>query len=225
MEIVKDAINGSDLSDVQIKHLLLSRQWDTNSIVEDLKRDESKVLQASSSPRNVDDDLLLKSYVKSKGIVCCPAKGCNLAFKMTGKLTGEFNVKCQNDHETCYKCKMFCHDPVNCSQLEDWLKFKKYSEKQIEEDEERSKREETKECPGCGLSIQKDGGCERMKCHCGISFCWDCLKILGPDEGHYCQQEIELQSEEVLKKFENKFLESYLTNESCLEVEKPRGAM
>ena len=48
---VKDASKRSDLSEVQIKHLLLSRQWDTNSIVEDLKRGDSKDLRAGSSPR------------------------------------------------------------------------------------------------------------------------------------------------------------------------------
>ena len=229
---VKVASKRSDLSEVQIKHLLLSRQWDTNSIVEDLKRGDSKNLQAGSSPRKVDDDLLLKSFVCSReDIVWCPAEDCNLAIKMTSEFAGEFNVKCQNDHEICFDCQLFCHDPVDCYQLKVWLKMMKDAEKKIkedekkiEEDEKKRKKEEIKTCPGkCGLDFQKDGGCSNMTCSiptCGVSYCWDCLQILNPDEGHYCQQEKELQPEEVLKKFENKFLESYVTNESSLEVEK-----
>ena len=34
----------------------------------------------------------------------------------------------------------------------------------------------TKKCPGCGVSIRKEGGCNHMKCpHCSQSFCWLCL--------------------------------------------------
>ena len=36
--------------------------------------------------------------------------------------------------------------------------------------------ETTKKCPGCGMSIRKEGGCNHMKCpHCAQAFCWLCL--------------------------------------------------
>ena len=36
--------------------------------------------------------------------------------------------------------------------------------------------ETTKRCPGCGVSIRKEGGCNHMKCpHCSQAFCWLCL--------------------------------------------------
>ena len=88
----------------------------------------------------------------------------------------------------------------------------KEDEKKIEEDEKKRKKEEIKKCPGCGQRFQKDGGCYRMTCSipkCGVTFCWDCLRILSFSETCYCQQEIELQSEEVLNKFADKKAEFY----------------
>ena len=36
--------------------------------------------------------------------------------------------------------------------------------------------ETTKKCPGCGMSIRKEGGCNHMKCpRCSQAFCWLCL--------------------------------------------------
>ena len=34
-----------------------------------------------------------------------------------------------------------------------------------------------KECPQCGIIIQKEGGCAHVKCICGAHFCWICLHI------------------------------------------------
>ena len=34
----------------------------------------------------------------------------------------------------------------------------------------------TKRCPDCGIAIQKNGGCDWMKCtYCAHEFCWECL--------------------------------------------------
>jgi len=34
----------------------------------------------------------------------------------------------------------------------------------------------TRECPGCGISISKNGGCNHMSCRkCECEFCWKCL--------------------------------------------------
>ncbi len=32
----------------------------------------------------------------------------------------------------------------------------------------------TRECPKCGKSIERDGGCNLMTCKCGQYFCWVC---------------------------------------------------
>ena len=36
--------------------------------------------------------------------------------------------------------------------------------------------EHTKPCPGCGANIERNRGCNHMKCKgCGHEFCWACL--------------------------------------------------
>jgi hypothetical protein len=37
-------------------------------------------------------------------------------------------------------------------------------------------KENSKPCPRCTIHVEKDGGCNQMKCtHCGCNFCWLCL--------------------------------------------------
>jgi len=34
----------------------------------------------------------------------------------------------------------------------------------------------TKQCPNCGIGIQKNGGCPHMNCQkCKHEFCWNCM--------------------------------------------------
>lgn len=40
----------------------------------------------------------------------------------------------------------------------------------------------SKECPGCGLHIEKSSGCNHMKCtHCDTAFCWLCGQEVEDD--------------------------------------------
>ncbi|KAJ1442641.1 hypothetical protein B484DRAFT_442067 [Ochromonadaceae sp. CCMP2298] len=32
----------------------------------------------------------------------------------------------------------------------------------------------SKPCPGCRIPVMKSGGCNHMKCQCGVAFCWLC---------------------------------------------------
>ena len=38
-----------------------------------------------------------------------------------------------------------------------------------------------KECPTCGILIEKAEGCLHMTCNCGTHFCWQCLEIHDKD--------------------------------------------
>jgi len=37
-----------------------------------------------------------------------------------------------------------------------------------------------KPCPGCGVLIEKDGGCDHMVCQCGYEFLWSTLEMWEP---------------------------------------------
>ena len=47
----------------------------------------------------------------------------------------------------------------------------------------------TRPCPRCHANVQKDGGCNHMRCHraCGAHFCWLCNELYEANDvnGHY----------------------------------------
>jgi hypothetical protein len=44
----------------------------------------------------------------------------------------------------------------------------------LDEASEQLIREKTRVCPSCLAHVEKDGGCNHMKCRCGAHFCWLC---------------------------------------------------
>ncbi|KAL7484497.1 hypothetical protein ACHAW6_010133 [Cyclotella cf. meneghiniana] len=42
----------------------------------------------------------------------------------------------------------------------------------------------SKQCPGCGILVSKEGGCNQIKCgNCGVHFCWLCRTVV--DDGAF----------------------------------------
>lgn len=100
----------------------------------------------------------------------CPKETCG---KPVNALEiGLCNVlKCSCGYEFCSICKQKSHAPATCSEKQVW---------ELEtEDDKMNKRlfgENFKPCPKCRASIEKNGGCNYMKCiHCNHQFCWLCL--------------------------------------------------
>ncbi|VDP04450.1 unnamed protein product [Heligmosomoides polygyrus] len=88
-------------------------------------------------------------------------------------------VVCSCSMRFCFGCAHEWHEPVNCRLLKLWLK-------KCSDDSETSNwiNANTKECPKCQVTIEKDGGCNHMVCKntsCRMEFCWICL---GPWEPH-----------------------------------------
>ncbi|XP_063955121.1 ankyrin repeat and IBR domain-containing protein 1-like [Lytechinus pictus] len=96
-------------------------------------------------------------------------------------------VDCGRGHLFCWDCSGEPHDPCSC---ENW---KRWSEKIAEiQPEKLNKTEEetesaanclwlitnSKACPKCHSPIQKNEGCNHMKCtKCKHDFCWVCLEV------------------------------------------------
>ena len=75
------------------------------------------------------------------------------------------------------------HAPCDCEMAKSWNESTK--EKGSGEDFIWMK-ENTKNCPRCGLNIEKNQGCNHMTCRrglggCGHEFCWVCM---GPWNAH-----------------------------------------
>lgn len=111
--------------------------------------------------------LITNSFVQCNRLIkWCPSPGCCNAIKLKDFDGNSCPVTCSCKQSWCFKCQnLGSHIPVSCEMLKKWLK-------KCEDDSETSNwiMANTKECPKCGASIEKNGGCNAMKCkHCNVS--------------------------------------------------------
>ncbi|KAK3604434.1 hypothetical protein CHS0354_013834 [Potamilus streckersoni] len=122
--------------------------------------------------------IITNSFVECNRLLrWCPAPDCGHAVKVAHYDTKPVTCKC--GHTFCFACGENWHDPVKCVWLRKWIK-------KCDDDSETSNwiAANTKECPKCHVTIEKDGGCNHMICknqNCKADFCWVCL---GPWEPH-----------------------------------------
>lgn len=116
--------------------------------------------------------LITNSYVEcNKQMRWCPKPECGYAIKVTYP---EFQpVKCNCGTTFCFLCGDSWHEPVKCDLIRKW-------KKKCDDDSETSNwiAANTKECPKCHVTIEKNGGCNHMICKstdCKAEFCWVCL--------------------------------------------------
>lgn len=122
--------------------------------------------------------LITNSFVECNRLLrWCPSPDCSNAIKVQYADTRPVLCKCGLTF--CFTCGHEWHDPVKCKILRKWIK-------KCSDDSETSNwiAANTKECPKCHVTIEKDGGCNHMTCKsqtCKWEFCWVCL---GPWEPH-----------------------------------------
>ncbi|XP_076461303.1 ankyrin repeat and IBR domain-containing protein 1-like [Babylonia areolata] len=144
----------------------------------------------------------IKAFVDSNpDMKWCPFPGCGRAVKLP-EIDGlassssqtrtsipsdtSRSVDCGAAHYFCWECIGEAHEPCSC---ENWVKWqKKISD--IKPETLSGTEEETemaanclwlvtnsKPCPNCKSPIQKNEGCNHMKCSkCKHDFCWVCLE-------------------------------------------------
>merc|ERR1739848_632876 len=83
---------------------------------------------------------------------------------------------------TCFTCGQAYHCPATCDQVAHW-------EEKSQDDSETKNwlQANTKPCPQCKTPIEKDNGCNHMKCRkptCRFEFCWLCLQHTTSHTGH-----------------------------------------
>lgn len=137
------------------------------------------------------DRLLLQSSLESMAdVVYCPRVNCQTpVLKEPGGIMGI----CSNcRYVFCDLCKMSYHSVSPCAQPEEDDEITEESQTDSEEEQPFSYKEikckkwerkvnkeyiakNCKQCPMCGVNIEKNGGCHRMYCtECLTMFCWDC---------------------------------------------------
>ena len=94
----------------------------------------------------------------------CPSPDCSQVHKVSNRL-----IVCRTCSETiCTRCRTVNHVGLTCQAYQSKLK-----------EQEASWREgrDIKDCPKCGIAIQKEEGCNHFQCgRCATHFCWACLQ-------------------------------------------------
>ncbi|MDR3647140.1 MAG: IBR domain-containing protein [Candidatus Babeliales bacterium] len=106
----------------------------------------------------------MESLQSQKNYRHCPTPNCNYAFIIDGK-----TKKCPNcSHSYCQNCLILHNKFTTCQQARD-LEFNRSLLKLMHQN--------TKQCPKCHEYIEKESGCDHMKCiRCDHNFCWNCLQ-------------------------------------------------
>jgi hypothetical protein len=121
-----------------------------------------------------DRYILHRQLEQMDEFIWCSNLSCNV-----GQLNvdGELNniVTCFNCHQkTCFTHKVKWHEGITCEEYD----------MNIDPDYESSRRwivENSKKCPNCPYQIEKNDGCDHMKCvKCRHEFCWSCLADFQP---------------------------------------------
>ncbi|RMZ91801.1 hypothetical protein DV736_g979, partial [Chaetothyriales sp. CBS 134916] len=143
----------------------------------------SRIVDGKSLRLLVRDDvmmrynvLLTRTYVDDKdNLKWCPAPECEYAIDCPIKKRDMSRivptVRCSHEHAFCFGCTLADHQPAPCGLVKKWLK-------KCEDDSETSNwiSANTKECPKCQSTIEKNGGCNHMICRkCKHEFCWMCM--------------------------------------------------
>lgn len=110
----------------------------------------------------------------------CKSPDCQMALmadetslSYNGNLA-QMNASCDCGTVVCMRCKGLGHEPLSCEMYKEW-------EDSISIIYDKLnylwKKGNTKKCPGCNCDIEKNQGCNFMKCSkCQQQFCWFCLK-------------------------------------------------
>lgn len=105
------------------------------------------------------------------GPECIYAIACGIRKRDLPKIVP--TVTCSCKHRFCFGCGHEDHLPCPCSFIKRWVQ-------KCEDDSETANwiSANTKECPKCVSTIEKNGGCNHMTCRkCRHEFCWMCMGL------------------------------------------------
>lgn len=124
----------------------------------DILVDDVTVMNLLTEPRvrTKYQQLITNSFVECNRLLrWCPSADCSYAVKV--QYVDARPVECKCGHIFCFECGEQWHDPVQCRLLRKWIK-------KCDDDSETSNwiAANTKECPKCNVTIEKDGGCNHM---------------------------------------------------------------
>lgn len=101
----------------------------------------------------------------------CPTADCDQVYEVSGD--GKIFTCSTCLTSICTKCGAVSHEGLTCDQ---------YKSAILGDDAfaEWKKKNDARDCPKCGCTIQKSEGCNHMECKaCGAHICWVCMRVFG----------------------------------------------
>ncbi|CAH2076863.1 unnamed protein product [Thlaspi arvense] len=133
------------------------------------------------------DRFLVESYIEDNKMVkwCPSAPHCGNAIRAEDDKLCEVECSCGN--QFCFSCMCQAHSPCSCLMWEMWRKKCRDESETV-----NWITVHTKLCPKCYKPVEKNGGCNLVRCICGQCFCWLCGGATGISHtyrsiaGHSC---------------------------------------
>ena len=149
--------------------------------------DDDKIQEYLSSDTTVISafhQLTVDEYVETNHFLT----QCSCGMVVESSRSDAHLVVCSCGTRFCFSCGNDSHEPVNCRLLKLWEKkcVCVKNKTSAAADGYSSDKEtfnwilsNTKDCPKCVTSIEKNGGCNRITCRsktCRFEFCWLCMR-------------------------------------------------
>lgn len=112
---------------------------------------------------------IVNVYVQQNPVLrWCPAADC--VYAVSVNCVQSRTVQCRCEHEFCFGCGNNSHEPVDCDMMDKWNTVLSAADMTAD-----WLCKNAKKCAHCGIHIQKNGGCNFIRCiSCNKSFCWLC---------------------------------------------------
>ena len=112
----------------------------------------------------------------------CPTPGCEYMFFFQ---PGEHNFLCPLCNKNyCLNCKDEWHRGMTCQQYKDSRDVNKLDNQFFQ----FVKGAKFKMCPRCKFWVEKNQGCNHMRCRCGADFCYVCGEFMDMSKAHKCRK-------------------------------------
>ena len=126
-----------------------------------------EILSKSDSEQLFETAFTTYIQARPKEYSYCPTPDCPTVYKVT---TTESFITCsQCLVGICTACKIVAHNGQTCAQ------YKAVIEAETDF-QDWTRRAGVKKCPKCHVNIEKNDGCNHMRCICGAHLCWHCMK-------------------------------------------------
>lgn len=120
------------------------------------------------------EKVIVREYLEGNVLMrwCANPRGkCDSILAVASNRDSAHEVRCRHcSHNFCFNCGDDSHAPASCENLVAWRK-------KSEDDSESANwvAANTKPCPKCLRSTEKNGGCNHMTCpQCRHEWCWVC---------------------------------------------------